>query len=98
MVDFTGLSSRVRDYEPARGAKGQSGSRSGLKVVVENRNVYEGQHIQIEHVVPDEAGASSRPPRPLARALPAWMGGGRLGAPSRSALRGRGVPNLPLLR
>jgi len=75
MVDFTGLSSRVRDYEPARGEKGRSGGRSGLKVVVENRNIYEGQHMRVEHVVPDVAVVTS-PLKPVARALPAWMGGG----------------------
>jgi hypothetical protein len=102
MVDFTGLSSRVRDYEPARGEKGRSGGRSGLKVVVENRNIYEGQHMRVEHVVPDVPVMSS-PPKPVARALPAWMSGGglrvggRAGGAGRAALRRRGVPNLPLL-
>lgn len=102
MVDFTGLSSRVRDYEPARGEKGRSGGRSGLKVVVENRNIYEGQHMRVEHVVPDVAVVTS-PPKPVARALPAWMGGGglrvggRAGGTGRAGLRRRGVPNLPLL-
>jgi hypothetical protein len=102
MVDFTGLSSRVRDYEPARGEKGRSGGRSGLKVVVENRNIYEGQHMRVEHVVPDVPAVNSSP-KQVARALPAWMGGGglrvggRAGGTGRAGLRRRGVPNLPLL-
>jgi len=75
MVEFTGLASRVPDYEAARGAKGASGSRSGLKVVVENRNIYEGQYMRIEHVVPDDGTPSPSPPKPSMRAMPAWMGG-----------------------
>ncbi|EOD18422.1 hypothetical protein EMIHUDRAFT_196678 [Emiliania huxleyi CCMP1516] len=55
MVEFTGLASRVRSFEPSRGG----GQRSGLKVVVENVNVYEGQYMRVERVVPDERGAEA---------------------------------------
>ena len=75
MVEFTGLASRVRSFEPSRGG----GQRSGLKVVVENVNVYEGQYMRVERVVPDEVRQVAPQQQRRALGRPGWMGG-QLGA------------------
>ncbi|KAL1495838.1 hypothetical protein AB1Y20_016698 [Prymnesium parvum] len=51
-------------------------SGSGLKVVVENRNVYEGLYLKVAHVVYEglSASPSSLSPKKIASTMPAWMG------------------------
>ena len=51
---------------------------NGLKIVIENRNAYEGQYIRVTHVVYDGPGSKppSTPQANKARALPGWMGSG----------------------
>ena len=101
MVEFTGLASRVRDFEPARGAAGRGGGRSGLKIVVENRNIYEGQYMRVEHVVPERCSASGTPPKPVGQAIPGWMGAPRLGPSGgrgqSGRIAGRSTGRMPLL-
>ena len=52
--------------------------RNGLKIVVENRNVYEGQYIKVTHVVYDGPDSSQPPAASKQRALPGWMGSGQV--------------------
>ena len=83
LYDFTALAGRQRELERTRGD-----SSTGLKVIVENRNIYEGQHVKIQHVVYDEGAPP--PPLPTNRPqLPGWMARPGRGAALRSPQRRR---------
>lgn len=71
--------SRPPAYEEEQKVK-----RTGFKIVVENRNVYEGQYIQVTHVVHDrpEAATTTSSFR-RTDAVPGWMRQGQVGAPRR---------------
>ena len=88
--DWQTWSSRPPMYEEQVKKK-----RNGLKIVVENRNVYEGQYIKVTHVVYD--GPDSSQPASVNRshrALPGWMGPGATTPARRRRPSGLGGPRL----
>ena len=75
--EFTAVASRPPAFEAPVG-------KGPLKIVVENRNIYEGQYVKIEHVVYVPHETSRVPCRAMRQAAPAWM--------RSPATRGRAVP------